>query len=530
MNFPVSKTPAFDCKSDECPKVYSSHFYAVSATIKVQKMAEGRRSGLGGNYEKSIYNQLMEVMGRLDAVEKDLRVEKTEHKEDVERLNTRIDELRSENQLLRDDNARLKSIINNDSSNTSNPPSTDQKAGKAANTYNGRQKTGRRAGGQKGHKGTTLTKADVEEKLRSGKCRHQIREIGTAAGGKYVTKYEIDLDVAPLITEVRIYADERGCFRIPSEYRSDVVYGPNLKAMAVALYSEGVMANDRIASFLDAVGGNALGMSSGSVYHFCKSFSEKAQGSVAHLEEDLLNRRVVMTDATVVAINGKQGYIRNFSMEKSVLYRAMKDKSLTTMRKLRFLAKYTGILVHDHETSLYHFGTGHGECNVHIIRYLRKNSEDSGNSWSGEMKSLLCEMNRERKQSISKGEKTFPKGLIKEYEERYCGLIARGREENKETKYKYAREDEKKLLNRMEKYMDNHLLFLHDFEVPFDDNMSERDLRKAKNRQKMAGGFRKESGHEMYCNILTIIETLKRRNMPILENIKKLFMGTPAIF
>ena len=82
----------------------------------------------------------------------------------------------------------------------------------------------------------------------------------------------------------------------------------------------------------------------------------------------------------------------------------------------------------------------------------------------------------------------------------------------------------------MDKYMGNHLLFLHDFEVPFDDNMSERDLRKAKNRQKMAGGFRKESGHEMYCNILTIIETLKRRNMPILENIKKLFMGTPAIF
>lgn len=78
--------------------------------------------------------------------------------------------------------------------------------------------------------------------------------------------------------------------------------------------------------------------------------------------------------------------------------------------------------------------------------------------------------------------------------------------------------------------MGKHLLFLHNFEVPFDDNMSERDLRKAKNRQKMAGGFRKERGHEMYCNILTVIETLKRRDMAILENIKKLFMGTPAIF
>jgi len=60
--------------------------------------------------------------------------------------------------------------------------------------------------------------------------------------------------------------------------------------------------------------------------------------------------------------------------------------------------------------------------------------------------------------------------------------------------------------------------------------MSERDLRKAKNSDKMAGGFRKDSGHEMYCSILTIIETLKRRKMPILENLRKLFMGIPTIF
>ena len=46
----------------------------------------------------------------------------------------------------------------------------------------------------------------------------------------------------------------------------------------------------------------------------------------------------------------------------------------------------------------------------------------------------------------------------------------------------------------------------------------------------MAGGFRKDSGHEMYCSIMSIIETLKKRNMGMVENIKKLFMGTPAIF
>ncbi len=101
---------------------------------------------MGGNYEKSIYNQLMDVMARLDAVEKELRTEKIEHKEDVDRLNAKIKDLTQENQSLKADNARLKSIINNDSSNSSLPPSTDQKGGRPANTYNGRTKSGRKAG------------------------------------------------------------------------------------------------------------------------------------------------------------------------------------------------------------------------------------------------------------------------------------------------------------------------------------------------------------------------------------------------
>jgi len=124
----------------------------------------------------------------------------------------------------------------------------------------------------------------------------------------------------------------------------------------------------------------------------------------------------------------------------------------------------------------------------------------------------------------------FTDRKIRGYEEKYIKLIAEGRSENKKTSHKYAKPEELALLNRMEKYMHNHLLFLRDFLVPFENNISERDLRKAKNRQKMSGGFRKESGHEMYCSILTIIETMKRRNMGLIENIKMLFTGAPAIF
>lgn len=71
------------------------------------------------NYEKGMYNQLMDIMKRLDSVEDNLRREKIEHKEDVDKLNKKIGKLEKENQLLKDDNEPLKSIINNDSSNIS---------------------------------------------------------------------------------------------------------------------------------------------------------------------------------------------------------------------------------------------------------------------------------------------------------------------------------------------------------------------------------------------------------------------------
>lgn len=273
-----------------------------------------------------------------------------------------------------------------------------------------------------------------------------MKTIGNASGQKYVTKYVVDLAVEPVITEIRIYADENGVLHIPAEYRSDVTYGANVKALAVSLYSEGVMSNDRIASFLNAAGKDELGLSEGSVYGFCKKLGKISGASIKNLETELLNQSVVATDATPVTVNGKQNYIRNFSIKNSVVYHAMNSKSIDALKELDFLKRYTGTLLHDHETALYHFGTEHAECNVHIIRYLRKNTEETGNTWSDEMISLLCEMNRKRKERIEQGNDSFPAGTITEYEVKYFSLLKKGQTENKTTSHKYAKQDEKNCL------------------------------------------------------------------------------------
>ena len=89
-----------------------------------------------------------------------------------------------------------------------------------------------------------------------------------------------------------------------------------------------------------------------------------------------------------------------------------------------------------------------------------------------------------RKDLLERREHFFPAVSVRGTKEsiRSCWQ----REENRNTRHTYAKKEEKKLLNQMEKYRHNHLLFLHDFSVPFDNNMSKRDLRKVKNREKMA--------------------------------------------
>ena len=79
------------------------------------------------------------------------------------------------------------------------------------------------------------------------------------------------------------------------------------------------------------------------------------------------------------------------------------------------------------------------------------------------------------------------------------------------------------------KYKENHLLLLRDFGVHYSNNMSEKDLRICKNHNKMAGGFRNASGREMYCRIMSFIETVKRRGLNIYQSIMALMEGEPVI-
>ena len=491
---------------------------------------------------KELTLMLQNIQERLDSAEKNLSSMEASHKAEVTGLNNKVDSLenkvssledenrmlKEENGMLRDENENLKRILNNNSGNSSIPPSKDENKNKRANTYNGREKTGRKAGGQTGHTGRTLTKAQVEEKIQSGKFERRIVDIGDPSR-PYKTKYVIDIEVRTVAQEIRIHEDADGHIRVPDEYRSDVTYGDTLKAVSAYLYSQGVMSNDNIQEFLNALSNGALDLSEGSIYNFISSFAGKCAPDIAKIVSALLKAPVMYTDATQVSLDGGKSYIRNQNTESEVLYSPQADKKVETLRKTGILGIYRGILVHDHETALYHFGSGHGECNVHVTRYNRKNTEESGNPWSREMNEFLCGINRRKKERISQDGTCFSPLELADIRRDYDFIVHKGRHQQKSTEGKKAGEEENALLNRLKKYKKNHLLFAYDFRVDFSNNMSERDLRKCVNREKMAGGFRKDTGQQMYCNIMSIIETLKRRSMGILENML-LILGGKTVF
>ena len=79
------------------------------------------------------------------------------------------------------------------------------------------------------------------------------------------------------------------------------------------------------------------------------------------------------------------------------------------------------------------------------------------------------------------------------------------------------------LYKRLRDYKDDHLYFLSHPEVDYTNNISERQLRKFKRKQKQAVVLRSDAGGQHICDALTIIETAKMQNCNVYDAIEAAF-------
>jgi len=475
------------------------------------------------NYNNDILKQLHEVMKKCDDLSCELKSQKEEYTARIAVLEKENAELKEKNIKLENEVDRLKKQINNDSNNSSKPPSSDIKP----NIPNNREKSGKSPGAQKGHKAQFLDKKVVEEKIANQEYEHEIINIGQISED-YVSKYVIDIRTVVTAKEYRFFKDKSGKYNIPKEFQPNVQYGNELKTICSVLNTEGVVAIDRLTDFVTSITHGKITVSNGSAVNFIKSLSNKCETLVEEIKTNLLNSELMHTDATTGRCNNKNICVRNYSTKKYTLLIATKGKGRKHIEETGILPKFTGNLVHDHETVIYRYGGKHGECNTHVSRYLKGDYENTQNSWSLDMRNFLVSLNEYKKELISKGIDRLEDKRLEIYSKRYDEILANGYNQNKVFKSQYYKKEEKKLLNRLVKYKENHLLYLYDFSIPFDNNLSERDLRHVKTKQKVSGYWASMEGLQNYLDIKSIIGTCKKQGKDFYKIISDIYEGTPV--
>jgi transposase len=161
--------------------------------------------------------------------------------EKIDSLNEKIDEVTEENSKLQKRVQSLENQTKTNSNNSSKPPSSD---GLKKKTKSLRKPSGKRPGGQPGHKCSTLEKVEnpdevIEHTLdKCNECGTSLKDVPIE---RYIIRQVIDLpEIKVRVTEHRAEVKKCPCRHVskaefPEGINQPVQYGTKIKATSVYL-------------------------------------------------------------------------------------------------------------------------------------------------------------------------------------------------------------------------------------------------------------------------------------------------------
>jgi transposase len=422
-----------------------------------------------------------------------------------------------------------------DSHNSSLPPSLDPPWKKVLRTRSLRQKSGRRVGGQSGHRGATLRQSAHPDRVVThaatscSGCGRALREADAVASER---RQVFDLpEVRLSVTEHR--RETRRCRRCGTEARADfpaglrapAQYGPGILARSAYFNLYQFLPAARTAEALRDLFGCSL--SPATIQRAGRVFSEKLVRCGQRLKAAIRDSPVVGADETGLRVAGGGGWVHVARTDELTHLAYDSRRGSEAMRDAGILPRLRGTLVRDGYLSYTRFEhCRHAPCNAHLLRELLfvEEVDPAQAAWTTPLASLLVEIKEEARRS---------------YLARYDRLVRRADKLNPQPledrdgagdsprKERQPLSPQRRLINRLRRRREEVLRFMTDLSVPFTNNGAERDLRMVKVQQKVSGCFRTEGGARGFCRVRSYLSTARKQGHPLLHALGRVLNGQP---
>lgn len=438
----------------------------------------------------------------------------------------------------------LEDQINKNSRNSSKPPSSDGLKKPVPKSL--REKGKRSVGGQDGHPGRTLRFVDnpdhiIVHPVNTCPCGCNLENVPVSD----VARRQV-MDIPPLNIESTEHQVEiKRCptcraivkAEFPTGVDSPVQYGPRLKALSVYLNQYQMIPYDRIREFMEDVFDHSL--SEATLVTANSNIYGQLKPAEDAIKEQLIASPVVHFDETGMYVNGKRQWTHTASTSKLTHYAVHAKRGKMAMIDTGILPLFTGTAIHDCYDSYWYFVRClHALCNAHILRELIFVLEQEKQLWAKDMIDLLLEAKAAVDAKRQIGDR-LDDVQIADLTNRYHIILKAGFAEDALAnpvepkppgqRGKQKQSYPKNLLDRLQDRQQEVLRFISDMNVPFDNNLVERDQRMNKVKQKVSGTFRSQEGAKEFCRIRGYISTVKKHSLSVLDALHDAFRGKPFL-
>lgn len=456
----------------------------------------------------------------------------------IERLEVRVAELEGEV-------GDLKRRLAQNSRNSSRPPSSDGLS-KPPVKRSLRRPSGRKPGGQPGHGGGRLAVvADPDEVLTHspGCCAGCGGDLGGAAVQGVERRQVFDLpEIRLRVTEHVAERRRCGCGQLttasfPPGVRAPTQYGPGVRALAIYLIARQHLPYQRTAElFSDWLGAP---ISTGTLASYIAAGADDLHGFLDEVHRQIVSSPVAHFDETGARVDGRLRWLFAASTEALTFYALHDKRGVEGIDHTGVLAHFAGVAVHDGFTTYRRYRTArHALCNAHHLRELQailEQDPDGAQTWARAMDQLLRDLQRAVSTAIDHDHDDLDVLQLAGYRAAYEHIIATGQRQNPPITDRAGRRGPiaqtpaRNLLRRLDEHRDDVLRFAHDFQVPFDNNLVERDLRMIKLQQKISGCWRTSTGADRFLALRAYLSTARKQRQRILASLTRLATHDPWI-